>query len=77
MNGMILYSLYFSWAYVCFIYMGINKVIKNHIAINICTWGMIIFMLVVNIPELVNIIKFALSHFKENSNEKNRCVRFR
>lgn len=62
-NGMILYSLYFSWAYVCLIYMGINKVIKNHIAINICISGMIIFMLVVNIPELVNIIKFALLHY--------------
>lgn len=62
-NGMILYSLYFSWAYVCLIYMGINKIIKNHIAMNICISGMIIFMLVVNIPELVNIIKFALLHY--------------
>ena len=61
-NGLNLYSLYFSWAYIGLIYLLIdkipNKYIKNSLII-----VLIIIFLYFNIPEFINIIKFGIKYY--------------
>ena len=62
-NGLILYSLYFAWAYLSLYFMFIKKVFKNRkvfISIIIITS---IIMLIFNISELINIIRFAIKYY--------------
>lgn len=63
-NGMILYSLYFSWAYICLIYMLIRKVLRENITlINIFMTLGVIGIFMVNIQELLNIFNFAIQYY--------------
>ena len=63
-NGLILYSLYFGWAYISLIYMFINKIIKNDkIKTGIILLMCIVFCLV-NIPEFIKIFEFGLEFYK-------------
>lgn len=62
-NGLILYSLYFSWAYLALIYLLIDKIIKNSkikfgILSIIC-----IILVIINVPEFINILKFGLAYY--------------
>lgn len=63
-NGLILYSLYFSWAYIVLLYMLLNKLIKNEkvkigIVIAIC-----VILLCFNIPGFARIINFSLTYYR-------------
>lgn len=64
-NGLILYTLYFSWAFIILIYLLIDKLIKNQkiktgVIIILC-----LILLVINVPEFINILKFGLYYYPE------------
>ena len=62
-NGMILYSLYFSWAYLILYFLLIKKIFKTRkifiTTINISILVMVIF----NINEFINILRFAIKYY--------------
>ena len=62
-NGLILYSLYFSWAYIVLIYLLINKIIKNDKYRILLMSFLCIIMLIFNIPEFIKIIKFGIMYY--------------
>ncbi len=62
-NGLILYSLYFSWAYLSLIYMFLKKIFKNRKLFVAFLLIMICIMAVLNIKELINIIIFAVKYY--------------
>lgn len=62
-NGLNLYSLYFAWAYIILIYLFIDRLIKNDKIKNVLIVIICICMLVLNIPEFLNIIKFGISYY--------------
>lgn len=62
-NGLILYSLYFSWAFIILLYLLIDKIIKNSkikilIVIFIC-----LLLCIKNIPEYINIVEFVIEYY--------------
>ena len=62
-NGLILYSLYFFWAYVSLICLFINKVFKNKY-VKIFIYFIIIFiMLYFNLSEFIKIVQFGIYHY--------------
>jgi len=62
-NGLILYSLYFAWAYIILIYLLLKKLIKNRKIFISFIVILISVMLFFNLSELLNIIKFALKYY--------------
>lgn len=61
-NGLILYTLYFAWAYLCLYYLFLNKICKNRkifIALLIIT---VIAMAFLNLKEFLNIMLFAIKY---------------
>ena len=62
-NGLNLYSLYFSWAYIILIYMLIYKLIKKDLIRRIIILLLVVVLLIFNIPEFINIIKFGLTYY--------------
>ena len=63
-NGLILYSLYFSWAYIVLIYLLIDKLIKNDKIKTILLFAIVIILLFFNIPEFLRIVKFGLTYYR-------------
>lgn len=62
-NGLNLYSLYFSWAYIILVYMLIYKLIKNDLIRCIIILLIAAALLIFNIPEFINIVKFGLMYY--------------
>ena len=63
-NGLILYSLYFSWAFVSLVFLFFNKILKNHKKVLISLYSlMIISMLIINANGLIDLIKFGIQNF--------------
>ena len=62
-NGTNLYSFYFGWAFISLIYMFIDRVISNEKFKNILIIILCIIMLILNITEFVNIIKFGMLYY--------------
>ena len=62
-NGLNLYSLYFSWAFITLIYLLIDKLIKNDKIKKIIIIIICLILLLINIPELINIINFGIAHY--------------
>ena len=62
-NGLILYSLYFSWAYIYLIFEFINKLFKGKTKTIIYSI-LIIIMFIFNIRVILSIIKFALRFYR-------------
>ncbi len=63
-NGLILYSLYFSWAYIILIIMLIEKLLKNKLKFKIIIYYLLIVSLIaINIPGIIELIKFGLAHY--------------
>ncbi len=59
-NGMILYSLYFAWAYISLVFCFIERLVKHKKAlILLCT----LVLLIWNAKELINILFFAHSYY--------------
>ena len=62
-NGLILYSLYFAWAFYAMIYMLITKIFKNKILFKLIIIILVSTMLIANIYEFINIFKFAIKYY--------------
>lgn len=62
-NGLILYSLYFAWAYLVLYFLLIKKLLKNNILFKIGIAASCFVMLYFNISEFIEIIKFALKYY--------------
>lgn len=62
-NGLILYSLYFAWAYLCLYYLFLRKLCKNNRKIFITLLlTTILIMAFFNLKELLNIMLFAIRY---------------
>ena len=59
-NGLILYGLYFAWAYLILYFMLLKRVLKNIKLFKIVMYISIIFMLIFNVMELLKILDFAI-----------------
>ncbi len=62
-NGLILYSLYFSWAYIILIYLFIDKIVKNELIKRIIIIVLCISMFAFNIPAFLEIAKFGIVNY--------------
>lgn len=62
-NGLILYSLYFSWAYLVLYFLLLKKLLKNNIVFSVAIIISCSVMLYFNINELIKIIDFALKYY--------------
>ena len=62
-NGTNLYSFYFGWAFICLVYLFIDKLIKNDKIKNILIIIMCVCMLILNISEFLNIINFGIWYY--------------
>ncbi len=63
-NGLILYSLYFSWAYIVLLYMLLNKLVKNKKVKIVIVIAICVLLLCFNIPGFVRIMNFSLTYYK-------------
>ena len=64
-NGLILYSLYFFWAYCSLLIMLIDK-IKNNLYRNSLFLFLVILLFCINIPGLIDIVSFGIKYFPFN-----------
>jgi hypothetical protein len=63
-NGLILYSLYFGWAFICLVFMGIEKIINKFPTIkHIIYVCFAILLIYVNIPAINDIIRFGIMYY--------------
>lgn len=62
-NGLILYSLYFAWAYLVLYYLLLAKIFNNSIVFKILIILSCIVLLIFNIRELINIFAFAIKYY--------------
>ena len=62
-NGLILYSLYFSWAFYVLFYLLLEKIFKNKTTLKIILSVIVIIFLCLNCRELYNILQFAFSYY--------------
>ena len=62
-NGLILYSLYFAFAYLSLFYLFFRCVIKNDKIFGIFMLLLCLIILTCNIQELINIFSFAIKNY--------------
>ncbi|MDR2923765.1 MAG: hypothetical protein LBU85_10565 [Treponema sp.] len=63
-NGLILYTLYFGWALICLVFMGIEKILNKFPAIkHIIYVCFAILLICVNIPAINDIIRFGIMYY--------------
>ena len=65
-NGLILYSLYFGWAFLVLLFQLLEKVenkLKVRFLIPVLTVGATIVLLMINIPAFFEMVKFAIAHY--------------
>jgi hypothetical protein len=66
-NGLILYTLYFGWAFICLVFMGIEKIINRFPTIKYIIYVCFaIFLICVNIPAINDIIRFGIMYYPVN-----------
>lgn len=58
-NGLILYSLYFAWGFLCLYYLFFKKICKNRKLFCICIIISVLIMGICNFKEFYNILLFA------------------
>ncbi len=63
-NGLILYSLYFAWAFYLLIYLLIKKLIPNKKLFSSIMIILIVVMFIYNSKEILNILDFALTYYR-------------
>ena len=63
-NGLILYTLYFGWAYITLLFEAVNGVLHRfsrfRFAISV---ALILWMLIVNFPAIVRLIQFGIQYY--------------
>lgn len=62
-NGLILYSLYFSWAFIILIYLLFIKVVRKPLIRFIACIIIFTFLLCINIPGLYDVINFGIMYY--------------
>lgn len=62
-NGLILYSLYFGWAYFVLLFQLLTNIFKNNKVFKIAFIILILLMVIGYTPELFNIFKFAILNY--------------
>jgi hypothetical protein len=63
-NGLILYSLYFSWAFLCLVFMAIERICDHFSAIKYIIYSIVIIILaVINIAGIYEIIAFGIKYY--------------
>lgn len=62
-NGLILYSLYFSWAFIVLLYLLIDKIIKNSKVKIFVVVAICLLLCAKNIPEYINIVEFVIEYY--------------
>lgn len=64
-NGLILYTFYFSWAFICLIFKLIEKLLHKHKKIKATIYSMgILSMLLINFYGIYQTILFGIQYFK-------------
>ena len=63
-NGLILYSLYFAWAFFVLIYLLFDKLCSNKRIFKTILICFIVLMMYTNVLELLNIFRFAVQYYK-------------
>lgn len=64
-NGLLLYTFYFAWAFICLIVKGIEKLLKKYTKLKYIVYSLIIFsMLLINSYGIYKTILFGLKYFK-------------
>lgn len=61
-NGLILYSLYFSWAYLCLYYLFFEKIFKSRKIFITFILVTVLIMAIFNLREFLNILMFAIKY---------------
>ncbi|MFA5603439.1 MAG: hypothetical protein WDA12_01105 [Bacilli bacterium] len=62
-NGLILYALYFSWAFIILIYKFIQKLFDNDLMRKIVLSTIIIGILFINTNGIIDIVKFGIEYY--------------
>ena len=62
-NGLILYSLYFSWAYLVLLYLLIKKIFIKEYIFKLAMIFIILLMAYFNFSEFIRIISFAIKYY--------------
>lgn len=63
-NGMVLYTLYFSWSYIVLLYLLLDKLLKKHrIIFSTIIIVFIVLLLVINTPSIIDLIRFGITHY--------------
>ena len=65
-NGLILYSLYFGWAYFVLLFQLLQKIeekTKTHFLIPVVSFCAAVYLLAVNIPAVAEMMRFAMTYY--------------
>jgi hypothetical protein len=62
-NGYILYTLYFSWAYLSLCFMALKKLIPNDNILFYILLAAVVAFMVFNIPEMLKMVRFGILHY--------------
>ncbi len=63
-NGMVLYTLYFSWAYMALLYALLGRIVPKNNALRYCIAAALILLLVmINISGMLDLFRFAVAYY--------------
>ena len=62
-NGLILYQLYFSWAFIVLFYHGIVSIIRNDQIVLYILVGLFMFLYIINMTNIIEIIQFGMKYY--------------
>lgn len=63
-NGLILYTLYFAWAYISLVFMFIERVFKKYKIFRYSIYSVaLLFLLYINLPAIYEIIIFGIKYY--------------
>ena len=65
-NGLILYALYFGWAFLVLLFQLIEKVeskLNLKFLVPVVTIVVVVVLLVVNIPAIIEMVNFAITYY--------------
>lgn len=62
-NGLILYQLYFSWAFIILFYHGVVKIISNDQTVLYILIGLFILLFILNTRNIIEIIQFGMKYY--------------
>jgi len=66
-NGLVLYSLYFSWGFFILLFMGIEKTLERYSLLKYCVYAILaVFLIFNNIPAIYDVIRFGINYYPIN-----------